>query len=157
MIRLGSSDTKAYTITQGSVTKTVDPSSVEGSHNVISWSWNNWNGEFIDRPIARKVKAIWKFDGPPKTGESIDSLIQWLDEKIMAGNRNFIITTWCPGLGWIKFMAYLGTPTNFSGEGIKPGSPHEMAVEKLELHWIEVGGDGKAGVGDKTIINSQTL
>lgn len=155
MIRLSSSDVKAYSITQGNVTKNVDPCSIEGGHNVVSWSLNNWNAEFIDRMIARKVSITWKLEGPSGAGTDLEDLMTWLDEKIMAGDRNFIVTTWCPGLGWIKFMGYLGTPIKFSGEGVKPGSPHEMAVAKYQLDFVEVGGDGKAGAGDKTIINNQ--
>lgn len=155
--------TGVYSISDGTDTIYVNPSATSASHNLVSWSWNDWNGTFHDeRLIAQKMKIIWKFEADETEEGTVaglgnittvakrsnhTSIMEWLMNKINANHsRFFIVNSWVSGLGWKKGKMYLGTPTNLDAEGIKPGSSKEMAVSKLELHWIEVPGGLNPGL-----------
>lgn len=119
----------------------VYPTQVHVGSNLISRSWNNVAGDFIDMPIAEKLKIQWKFEGASATvaRQLFKELIR---DEIYAStgsvkSRLFEINTWAPGLGWVKGTFYLGTPTEFDSEGVASGN--EGAAANFELHWIEVG------------------
>lgn len=140
-----------YMIDNVEIPKSAYPTSVVPSHNLVSKSWNNMYGEFIDIPVNSKLKVNWVFD----CISSADALT--IMGKILnkirgittpgTYSRFFTINTYFPGLGWISSEFYLGTPTTFNsiGSGSKTvngnGAPGDPDWWKMELHWIETKGE----------------
>lgn len=117
----------------------VCPTAVQASSNVISRSWNNIQGDFVDHLIAHKAKIIWEFDATVGTS-GLESLWSYLSTAIKTyKTRFFWISGWMPGFGFKKGLFYLGTPTNFNAEGVDAGNKYKAASNKFELHWIEKG------------------
>lgn len=115
----------------------VYPSSIVPSDNLITKSWNNMNGVFVDIPINLKRKINWIFDVVSR--EQLDELYGRMitDKIIKYKSRYFIITTDFPGVGFITGTFYLGTPTSFKS---LYGTNNSVSLYSLELHWIEVDG-----------------
>ena len=129
------------------------PTSVSPSHNLVTKSWNNMYGNFVDIPINSKLKVNWIFDCISL--DQINSIMGYILNKIRGVGRSdvnadelpkytrfFNVNTYYPGLGWITSLFYLGTPTNFSSISSNNGT-HFGRPEwwKMELHWIEVYGE----------------
>lgn len=115
------------------------PTSVTPSDNLVSKSWNNMWGEFIDIPVNLKTKIIWKFDviSEADMNTLYGSLIR--NKITQYKNRFFYINSYFPGVGFIRGKYYLGTPTSFNSlYGIGDGSVKYFSGE---IHWIEVDGN----------------
>ena len=117
----------------------VYPTSVVPSDNLISKSWNNMYGEFIDIPVNLKVKINWIYDVIKSDDLNIlyGELIR--NKIIQYKSRFFVVNTYFPGVGFIKGTFYLGTPTNFKSLGGYNGKG-KVGLYTGEIHWIEVDG-----------------
>lgn len=143
------------------------PTKVTGSSNLISRSFNNIYGTFLDLPIAEKLKINWIFDAScdyVSKGTGANAGKTYFTDKVVAlfsdyirkkiyeyKSRFFEITSWCPGIGYVKMVAYLGTPTTFNSEGVYSSEikNNKGASTSFEIHWIEVG-DENTKLNDPT-------
>jgi hypothetical protein len=117
----------------------VYPTKVTPSNNIISRSWNDFNGGFHDILINRKLKISWVFDVAAES-KARDFLENTLYAKIeQYGSRRFVINSNILGVGWILSTFYLGTPDNIDSLGGYFGKGN-VDVVKFELHWIETEG-----------------
>lgn len=131
------SNINKYTI--DGVEITAYPTSIAPSHNLVSKSWNDMYGVFKDIPVNSKLKINWVFDMVSEE----DLRVLWRDliyNKIISKkSRFFNINTYFPGLGFIKGLFYLGTPTSFTSKDWQ-GGDGSVNYFQCELHWIEVDG-----------------
>ena len=97
--------------------------------NRVSISWNNANGDFIDKGVALKKKFQWYYNG--LTQSQVDSLFNLIWTKYCS-NNSFQITSWVPGQGMVTETCYCGTPINVTGLG--------NGLYKVEIHWIQIPG-----------------
>lgn len=116
----------------------VYPTSVAPSDNLISKSWNNMYGEFVDIPVNLKMKINWVFDCISET--DLNTLYGTMIRNVIltSKSRFFTVNSYFPGVGYIIGTFYLGAPVSFTslGSGVK-GKPNYW---KVEIHWIEVDG-----------------
>ena len=124
----------------------VYPTSVVCSDNLISKSWNNMYGEFVDIPVNLKAKVNWIFDIIPDRNNGIvssglDVLYNSMIRQYIINNKSrfFEINTYFPGVGFISGTFYLGTPTTFTSKDTY-GPSGKVNYWQVELHWIEVDG-----------------
>lgn len=124
----------------------VYPTSVVCSDNLVSKSWNNMYGEFVDIPVNLKAKVNWVFDivndgnnGIYSSG--LDVLYNNMIRQYIIDNKSrfFEINTYFPGVGFISGTFYLGTPTTFTSKDTY-GPSGKINYWQVELHWIEVDG-----------------
>ena len=97
--------------------------------NRVSISWNNANGDFIDKGIALKKKFQWNYNDLSK--EEVDSIFKLIYDKWVS-NNSFQVTSWVPGYGMVTETCYCGTPTNVTSLG--------NGHYKAEIHWIQIKG-----------------
>ncbi len=125
----------------------VYPTSVVCSDNLVSKSWNNMYGEFVDIPVNLKAKVNWIFDiVPDSSNNELDSsgleiLYNEMIRQYIIDNKSrfFEINTYFPGVGFISGTFYLGTPTTFTSKDTY-GPDGKINYWQVELHWIEVDG-----------------
>jgi hypothetical protein len=114
------------------------PSSVVISDNLVSKSWNNMYGEFKDIPVNLKTKIIWKFDAIRE--DFLEEMYGKMRADILQyKSRFFYINTFFPGVGYVKGLYYLGTPTTFNSLDAG-GFKGSIKWFSGEIHWIEVDG-----------------
>ena len=122
------------------------PTSVVCSDNLVSKSWNNMYGEFVDIPVNLKTKVNWVFDiiadgGNDLNSSGLDVLYNNMIRQYIINNKSrfFEINTYFPGVGFIAGTYYLGTPTTFTSKDYY-GPNGKVNYWQVELHWIEVDG-----------------
>jgi hypothetical protein len=114
------------------------PTSVVASDNLVSKSWNNMYGEFKDIPVNLKTKIIWKFDAIRE--DFLEEMYGKMRADILQyKSRFFYINTFFPGVGYVKGLYYLGTPTTFNSLDAG-GFKGSIKWFSGEIHWIEVDG-----------------
>ena len=134
------------------------PTKVTGSDNVISRSWNDVYGNFVDTLIAAKLKVNWIFEGERAATAAENFFYGYIrkyykklgsdtSQSTEHKTRRFKIRTWCPGMGFVEALCYLGTPTTFDSEGV---AGTRGASTRFELHWIEIG-DSTTYIGGPTV------
>lgn len=139
------SETSKYMI--NGVEIPVYPTSVVCSDNLISKSWNNMYGEFVDIPVNLKTKVNWIFDIVNDNSNNefgngaLDELYNNMIRQYIINNKSrfFEINTYFPGVGFISGTYYLGTPTTFTSKDTYDNSG-KVNYWQVELHWIEVDG-----------------
>lgn len=139
------SNIEKYTI--NGVEIPVYPTSVVCSDNLVSKSWNNMNGVFMDIPVNLKMKINWIFDIiPDNTNNGIDSagleiMYNQMIRQYIINNKSrlFEINSYFPGVGFISGTFYLGTPTTFTSKDTY-GPNGKINYWQVEMHWIEVDG-----------------
>lgn len=117
----------------------VYPSSVTPSDNLVSKSWNNMWGEFIDIPVNLKTKIIWKFDCISESDMNILYNTMIRNKIINQKSRFFTVNSYFPGVGYINGTFYLGTPTQFTSKDYY-GPAGKINYWSGEIHWIETDG-----------------
>lgn len=99
------------------------------SGNRVSISWNNANGDFIDKGVAVKKKFQWNYNA--LTRAEVDAIFKIIYPK-WCNNNSFNVTSWVPGYGMVTEACYCGTPTNITALG--------NGLYKVEIHWIQIKG-----------------
>lgn len=139
------SNIKKYTI--NGVEIPVYPTSVVCSDNLVSKSWNNMYGEFVDIPVNLKTKVNWIFDIVPDSSNNeldtsgLEVLYNQMIRQYIINNKSrfFELNTYFPGVGFISGTYYLGTPTTFTSKDAY-GPNGKVSYWQVEIHWIEVDG-----------------
>lgn len=139
-----SSAASGFTVFNDNAELEVFPSSVKCEHEVGSISYNNIRGWFMDRPVFRKRKLVWKFDGFSNGNTGLKAIVDLVDYNLKThGSRFYKLNGWVPGYGWVDGYFYLGTPFTLDSygysapvSGMKSGNPTGVSTE---LHFIEAG------------------